>query len=454
MKLLLCNEWLRFVRNPVNIWALGLLFLALSVVAILSGMAAAEVREKLSRSYQGWHETRTELLNTENPDDTAVIDVGQRLPALMQLEPLGGLALSVRTFDLLHPEMRSDVRVRHLDGRKTDALYNPLLQSLGALDLAAIVALLVPLDVIALAFGLVHEERERGIWRQLCTLAKRPWHLPAAALIIRFLAVFAAAWTATAIAFAIDPGASFAALFGWTLALAALVLSWTAIAGLFSLFRLSSAGSAAGLIGTWALLTFALPALLSAWADQRHPAPSPLRLIAEVRDIQEDVFQSQEVLISQWYRSNPAYQWTEGGGNPAWLVAMTIRSLAQDAKIRPLATAFDAARGQRFEVLDRRSWIAPGLSVLTLADRLAGANADRYARFIEGANEHEDRWRAYLLPSIMSNARLDGDAFMAIPPPWRYTADSLPAGRLLDPFILPLLLLLLLFRFRGRAARP
>ncbi|MDO9234408.1 MAG: hypothetical protein Q7U28_00045, partial [Aquabacterium sp.] len=139
---LLQAEWLRFIRNPVNLWVIAVFFALLTASAVWSGLAASEFRARAAQAQQqpGSTQVRAEMhdapgngRDTAKPADNAAV----RLPAL------GGLALSVRQMDLLGAELRISTRSRYTDGRNSDQLFNPLLRELGLLDFAGIFALLL-----------------------------------------------------------------------------------------------------------------------------------------------------------------------------------------------------------------------------------------------------------------------------------------------------------------------
>jgi ABC-2 type transport system permease protein len=445
MMRLLQAEWLRFMRNPVNLAVIAAFFMLLTSSALWSGLAANEFRAKTSGPAHAPQLTAAEMhdapanRNGTKPADSTTV----RLP------PLGGLALSIRQMDLLGTELRLSARSRHTDGRNSDQLFNPLLRELGLLDFAGVFALLLPLTVIALSYGLVQEDRERGVWRLVCAQMPNPWRLVFAGLGVRLIMVLLPAIAASLLMFMLDSGATLAADIQWLAFVCVAAGLWIVLSGLFLLLPISSGAAAMGLLGVWLMTTFAVPAGLSWLANAKHPMPSRLETIVEIRSIQAQTSKQQDELLSSWYKAHPdVAQWQ----NPPREIAGLPANLELDSRVRPLMYRFDQARKAHFEFIERWSAVSPAAATMLTADRLAGVDAPRYAGYIEAVDRFEDLWRALFVPEIMAAQTASNDARPPVMAP-------LPAPETVWPLILrqllsAILLLLALIILRKRFARP
>jgi len=449
---LLQAEWLRFIRNPVNLWIIAAFFALLAASAIWSGLAAGEFRARASQPQQqtGNSQVRAEMHDApaigkdsggfKLADNTAV-----RLPAL------GGLALSVRQMDLLGAELRISTRSRYTDGRNSDQLFNPLLRELGLLDFAGVLALLLPLTVIALTYGLVQEDRERGVWRLVCAQMPHPSRLVFAALAVRLLMVLMPAIAASLLMFMLDSGSTFYAAMHWLAFVGVFAGVWIVISGLFLLLPVSSGAAAVGLLGVWLVTTFAVPAGLSWAANGMQPMPSRLTAIVDIRRIQAQTSKQQAELLAAWYRAHPEIAPVK---EPSREIAGLPANLELDSKVRPLMYRFDEVRKAHFEFMERWSALSPGLAAVLTADRLAGIDAPRYAEYIQTVNRFEDRWRAFFVPGIMG--RQDGAVSADKKPP---VLESLPETEtvrtvILRQTLIGILLLWALITLRSRFGKP
>ncbi|MGZ4955749.1 MAG: DUF3526 domain-containing protein, partial [Methylobacter sp.] len=419
--------------------------------AIWSGLAASEFRAK---ALQPQHQSGNNQVRTEMHDAPGIGKAGDtaKLPdnATVRLPALGGLALSVRQMDLLGSELRISTRSRYTDGRNSDQLFNPLLRELGLLDFAGILALLLPLTVIAVTYGLVQEDRERGVWRLVCAQMPHPWLLVVAALTVRLAAVLIPAVLASLLAFMLDSGSTLYAATHWLIFVGVFAGVWITISGLFLLLPVSSGAAAVGLLGVWLVTTFAIPAGLGWAANEMQPMPSRLTAIVDIRRVQAQTSKQQAELLSAWYQAHPEISPVK---EPSREIAGLPANLELDSKVRPLMYRFDEARKAHFEFMERWSALSPSLAAVLTADRLAGIDAPRYAEYIQQANEFEDRWRAFFVPRIMDkqNMPLDHQQLPeAKPLPMAETVWTV----ILSQSLTGTLLLLVLVTLRKRFGKP
>ncbi len=449
---LLQAEWLRFIRNPVNLWVIAAFFALLAASAIWSGLAASEFRVKALQPQQqtGNSQVRTEMhdapaIGKESGASKLADNTSVRLPVL------GGLALSVRQMDLLGSELRISTRSRYTDGRNSDQLFNPLLRELGLLDFAGVLALLLPLTVIAVTYGLVQEDRERGVWRLVCAQMPHPSRLVFAALVVRLVIVLILAAAASLLMFMLDSGSTLYAATHWLIFVAVFTGVWMTISGLSLLLPVSSGAAAVGLLGVWLITTFALPAGLSWAANGMQPMPSRLSAIVDIRRIQAETSKQQAELLSAWYRAHSEIKPVQ---EPLREIAGLPANLELDSKVRPLMYRFDEVRKAHFEFMERWSAFSPALSALLTADRLAGIDAPRYAEYIQAVNRFEDRWRAFFVPGIMGQQ--DGTVLADEKLP---VLESLPETEtvwtvILRQSLIGILLLWALITLRSQFGRP
>lgn len=463
MILLLRAEWMRFIRHRPNLIILALALLLLLAAAVSSGLEAARQRREAAEKTAHW-EGRLEALAMKLPARSegesaaaarATFDFA-RNEAPPALRPaLGGLALGVRQFAALPSDVRVSVDSRHLDGRKSDVISNPLLHSVGMPDFSVVVALLVPLVVIGLGYGLVQEARENGTWRLVCTQSPAPWKVPVASCIVRFMAVFAMVFIASLVAFGLDPGASLTAFLCWTLVSGVFCLIWFLVVALSCGLRISAAASALGLLAIWLFTTFAVPPVLSALAEAAEPMPSRLDAMIKVRKAQLDAEAQEEGLLKAWYAGNPEHR-PASIGKHAWPVSFMPRYEKQDSVIVPLMAEFDRKRARQASFIERFAWLSPGLAIVMTGDRLAGADAQRYARYAEAVDRFEARWCEFFVPRIMSYRGLSREDLVDLPKFESIEAESVLGVMPLmaSAFGIALVLLYLASRARRLVATP
>jgi ABC-2 type transport system permease protein len=454
---LLSVEWIRFSRNPLNLWIVGLFLLLMTLSAVWSGLAAREFRAKAAAAPMPQQQSinRAEMHDAPQNADLASKQTSFSASATappLQLPALGGLALNVSQTDLLSTTIKISIRSRHTDGRTSDKLFNPLMYELGLLDFATVLALLMPLAIIALTYGLVQEDRESGVWRLVCTQTSQPWRLVFAALGLRYGLLLSVIIIASLIAFAFDPGSSAAATGHWLLLISLYSLVWFSIAGLFLLLPVSSGAAAIAMLGSWLIITFAVPAALGWAANQAVNMPSRMTTIVNIRQFQEQTSQQRQTLLTDWHAAHPEIKTPVPSKNLPREIAGLPAALQLDSRIRPLMYQFDQARKAQFEFMERWSILSPALGLVLMADRLAGIDAPRYADFINAVNQFEDQWRDFFVPLVMADIPWTEEQQKAVPQfGFRVEDNQSDCVRLwLTQFGVAVALLSLLFILRSR----
>ncbi|OZI51983.1 DUF3526 domain-containing protein [Bordetella genomosp. 5] len=426
MRLILWAEWLRFRRSRANLAITFSYCLVLAVCALWSMQGARDKRLADDREIAAQHAV-IEQARASHPAGGAdapvdpgraalqAFNLGRSTAGLAQLPPGPGLALSLSPYGTLPTRIAVSVESRQADGRRSDALSNPMLAQYRALDLGAVLALLLPLVAIGLCAGAFQEDRERGIWRTTLAQTVRPWRPPYAALGIRALVLWlpAALTCSVAIAASASAGAASAAAW-WALCLAAYAGFWVALCGALAALAISSGAALLTALAGWLLLTFVVPAGLQTAAGARHPMPSRLAFIVELRQAQQEAEVRMPALTKRWYANHPesAPLFT---GRHTWPVTFLPRFEHQDSLIHPALRRFDRQRLAQTEFVQRWAWLSPPLALLQVSDDLAGIGAGQHSAFLDAVDTYEATWRGFFVPRIMSYRGLSSADYARIP---------------------------------------
>ncbi|MQT91635.1 DUF3526 domain-containing protein [Pseudomonas helleri] len=416
MTAIMAAEWRRFIARPVSRWILLALGLLLLASAVWAGLGARSYRAETVSLHLQWRQVFDQAVAgapqdfaTDRPTGSEAAStahaIGRGELAPTRLPATGALVLGLQQYQVLPTAVRATVESRYTDGRVTGSLVNPWLSQTGLPSFPAIIVLLVPLAALALTAGMVQEEREQGIWRLICAQCSVGLgRVYAAAMAVRWAAVFAVAALCSVGAFVLDPGAALAPLFAWLLALAVFTAFWVLAGGALSLLPVSAGAALTGALGLWLALTFAVPAGLAWMAERVAPMPSRLSAIVELRAVQQDAEEREAELLKAWYADHPEQRPAPGMApvRPTRPVTFMPRFEEQERHMRPLMRAFDKARSAQAARVEGGAWLSPSLALMVLADRLAGIDAERYGRYMEAVDRFEDRWRAFFMPGIMS----------------------------------------------------
>lgn len=441
MRTLLGAEWRRLRADRASLWVLALLAAVLLASGISSALDARNWRAhvaQLERQSQDRMAARIAQSRQPSADPLKAarrtFDIARADAPVAVLPALGGLGLGSRAFSVLTPAVRVTVESRHTDTRREERLPNPQLQGFSMPDFATVVALLVPLALIALCAGAVQHAREQNLWRPTIVQCPRIGAWMAATLALRGGAVWVIAALASCVAVLPDPGGTAAALAHWLLALAAFVAFWTAASALTGMLRISSSSAVLLAVGVWLLTTFVIPAALAWRLDGQMPMPSRLAVLVQIRDAQQRAEADADALMARWYDAHPEAR-ASVPATHTWPVSFMPRYLAQEQEVGPLMAAFDDTRASRYAWLRHRAWLSPSLSMAMLADELAGIDAPRHARFMAAVSRYEGEWRAFFVDRIMRYRDIGPEELARAPrfagalelaePPWRYALGLL-----------------------------
>lgn len=173
---------------------------------------------------------------------------------------------------------------------RRDVLENPFHSQMGSFDLTLFVATIFPLGVIALTYGLISAERERGTLALLVSLPISPWRLFGGRCLIR---VASAAFIVVAISFftnlvhgnSLLQSQAVVPFLLWSVALFLYALFWGMLALLVNTFKGSTTTNALWLLFCWTGFVLIIPATVAGQVSRAEPVPSPSHLALREREI-------------------------------------------------------------------------------------------------------------------------------------------------------------------------
>jgi ABC-2 type transport system permease protein len=351
--------------------------------------------------------------------------------AVKPVEPWAALALGAS--DLQSHTLRVS------SGNKDQFLYqqelrNPDQLAIGTFDLAFVIAVVMPLGLLALVADALARERESGTFRlamsqgvgeDLLVVVKV---VPVAAAVgICTCAIFT---LASLLAAGMPDGPALARLGAASALILAYTAFWTALAVGALLFARSLAGAAMPLVAAWTVLVFVAPGLLLAAAKLAHPVPSRMDLLHEVRE--QTVFAEGRYadLLARHFHDHP--QLAEGGMNkvdvPAFLMQATVVQQEVSRRVDPLYRRHRAATEAREAAVGAWALFAPAAYLQDALADLAGTGTERHRRFIGQVDAFHDEWRGYFFPRVLARERFSSASLPEVP---RFRFEPEPQSELL-----------------------
>lgn len=298
---------------------------------------------------------------------------------------------------------------------------SPLALAQGRFDLAFVIQTLLPLLVIALGYGVLAEERERGLDRVLAVQQVPPRRLlagrllaRAALLLVPLLGVFAWLWLFGG-AHAPDPAQRTLRL-GWALALAVgyLAFWWTLVAWVGT-WRLREGQTLLALLAAWVLLVLALPALAGLVSRELHPPPSRFELIATARAQEIAGIKRGAALLGDYAHDHPELDATAGSNLPAWATNLFLTSRLVDEAVAPVVHRFDDALAAQQATVERWQFATPALMLQRGLMATAGTDERRRGAFIAQSRAHLVDFRERTGRMMLGGELLDAQRLQALP---------------------------------------
>jgi len=347
------------------------------------------------------------------------------------------------------------VRLLALQGQLyAGELLNPALVAAGGLDAALVLALLAPLLVIALTYGLWSNEAEGGTWSLLRLQGPRPARILRWRLCLRGGCVILVLWSLIA-GGVVWAGLPADARTGQLIALAAAtVAGWLGLSALVASLRRSSEFTLLTLLGLWMLLAVVGPALISILASAKYPLPESLTLTAEQRQgyhaSWDDPVPDTMAHFSERY---PEWQGAEVPTDVysnAWYYAM---QQAGDDAARTSAMAYRRGLEARHQWTLRAALWLPPATVLLAQHALARTDLDSHLAYLDSVAHFHESLKRFFFPAVFDNRQVSAVDWNAMPVhTFTDTRESAPALHLVALLQAGLLLGLGLWRL-GRVER-
>lgn len=280
---------------------------------------------------------------------------------------------------------------------------NPAKALSGNFDLAFVLVYLLPLLIIALSFNLLSGEREQGILPLLLAQPVGPGLVVGAKLAFRLALVLV-------LALGLSAGAM-----GWAqVPLDGRVGLWLALVGLYCLFWLglafvvtswqrNSAFNAMALVGLWLGLVVLVPGLLNVYVSAARPVPQGLALtIKQRQEIHGGWDEPKAETMNRFFALYP--QWRDTATIKerfVWRWYYAFQHLGDEA-VRPLVAAYTDGLRQRYELVNRLSWLSPAISAQTSLNALAGTDLPAHLAFQQSATRYHDALREFYYPYLFN----------------------------------------------------
>jgi ABC-2 type transport system permease protein len=309
-----------------------------------------------------------------------------------------------------------------------DEISNPTSLLTGVFDIAFVIAILLPLFILALTYNIISGEREQGTL-SLNAVSPVPLRvIMSAKLLVRTLIpLFTITVLLIGFAFFIKPEsvmlmsvlAAVIILYG---------LFWGVLALAINGLGFDSTGNAIVMSVLWIISVFIVPALIDATVELFYPALPRTAMVLEVRNATTNTDSIRDAAQAQFELDHAGTSFgsktAEIGehshdGAAALLQEQNILRL-RTTKITQLVgdsmyTVQQRRIRQREAFADKLKFLSPVLIIQDIAAEIAGNGSVRFNSYIDQVDQFHTTWRNFFISRAEKNMRLDSAEYCKFP---------------------------------------
>jgi len=404
-------EWRAFAAGRGGL-ALVAALAAICAFAVWGGVVrTAETRaaqsEAVREAADSWADKRAKFLDLQagrldvgmfvNPARADLAVMSHRVPLALPPAPLAPLSAGPARED--HDIVEVGMATRH--GRGGQTLENPANRLDGPLDMAFVVAWLVPVVLLVLSYDVLAVDREKQVSPLLASAATPLGRIVLARLLVRFVAVFGVvgAVGAAGVLAAAGPRGPVGVLPDlavWLLALALFVAFWLALAAAVNARARNAAAAGVTLLAAWITLSLVVPVAAAQWVAAGTPPPDRLAYVLQFRAIQTDLAERAAEVREAFYAERPERRPTRPSFSEyeAYFVETYYpRQRMLDRRFGPIARELHTRQAAQAERLRQAAVFSPPLAIKRLTDDLAGFAPERRLAFYDAVDGFQAAWR-------------------------------------------------------------
>lgn len=299
---------------------------------------------------------------------------------------------------------------------KSYQIEGPIQVALGKFDLVFVIQWLFPLVILGLGYGLLTEDRHRGIDRLLLVQGTCMWRLALARLFSRSLITILPMLAVLGVFACLNmSGVAEAAQrpqrLLWATALIMAYLGfWWALVLWVNAWGLGQTQTLMVLVLIWVLTALVLPGLAGVVSRNLHPAPSRHAFIAESRAQEINATKQGKQLMGDYAHDHPELDEERANALP-WWVGIHLISKKVDAALEPSTQAFTTALEQQQAAVRAWRFVSPSLMLQQGLTTLAGTDETRFAAFRHQAKTFQEQYRNATGEQMIVAQSLDADRF-------------------------------------------
>jgi ABC-2 type transport system permease protein len=328
------------------------------------------------------------------------------------LHPTGMSALAVGRTDVRPHAIQISIWRSSTELNKGD-FRNPLNMLIGRFDPAFVVVYLLPLFVISVSYGIIADDRERGIWSLIAATGTSTSTTLMLRAGLRFVVTVLVVFLPLIIVLPVGSDmAGFLSAAALTCAYTAFWFACMSLAGVIA--RSASSVALAGL-GCWLAFVLVVPTLLRAVVGASYPPPSRTEELAAARDTSFDWVREGKVMLTRWYDEHPETRPIQSDPVYDRFCAVLMSEIHREPGIvRAQRRRIEALNAQN-TLYESLSWLSPATIVQSGMAEAAGTSDRRFLQLQQQSMQFRKTWQERFTTAILQRVRLTASEVESLP---------------------------------------
>lgn len=436
-------EWLRLRRSPVATLILLFALLA-SFYAVWSGARWADGYQKSLEAYEAHISERMATWRSQleaieagtaepSPYDARPMDI--RIAGTHGLGDLGHLAVGYR--DITPARLNISAWRNDISMVERYEFDNPTILSFGTFDFAFFLVVVMPVLMIALSFDVIASDRSSGRARLLLSNPVSEAGVILSRLLVRNGLLAAVMLLALLWGFVEAPALSGANALLWSAICLGYMAFWLGLIFLVVARVRRSEGAAAGLVGAWVMIVFALPALVDTAVEGLYPPPSKLAYLSVARLAEGEATKRTAELTEGFLADHPDL--SVGDTNvPGYYRRVFLANEQVRENTAPITAAFRQTADARERTVGLLQYLSPSVVAQRALYTAAESDMASSRRFLEAGGVKLQALSGDVRSAVISRNRIPLAQYDAIEP-LRLDQHSIRSEMLASLFCLCLL---------------
>ncbi len=299
------------------------------------------------------------------------------------------------------------------------AIQNPVQIYHGVMDMAFIIAFILPLLIIGYMYNIRSDEEEQNRMGWILSSGISMRSFLVSRLAIRFL-IFLAIFQILYFIANISTGI----IWGWEGLPAAWIstawqislyfLLWTLICGLVNFTKSSSISQALTLCSVWVVLCLIIPGLIQYSVNKKYPLPNRLEMISAGREASIEASQAASKMMDAFMQDHPELS-KDTSNMDDFTKKLFATQLLVEEKVNPILATFDTALENQYKSIAQKVYFSP---VLTAYDMLAqtGRNDFETQRdFYRQISAFHEEWKSFFNFYLSGSREFDATVYDELP---------------------------------------